>query len=294
MKKITAIVMAMVIAMSCLVPAYATDSVKEETTEQVVTVESFLENIISAIEDFLEAVLVGLGIIEPEHTDTKDAYEVGEPEPVLPVKLVPINESSTAMINRGHFYKFYEKTSTEGTVESYADGFEVVTETYDYEYPESFDLWFLYGLDEQVTEEELFTEYVKVQGDGYAVVTKSDETYVGTGSYVEVYNGNGTDDASDDFLVEAFNVVIFGDINGNGVVDDNDVSMVRDEIGGVTSWSGRWGEDEEYRPYLKLAADANRDNFISTADTTAIREHIADYSELTQCPDELFRSIFIH
>lgn len=210
-------------------------------------------------------------IISDENADTS-----------LPVKLIPLNEASTAMINR------------DGVIESYVDeSFEVITDVYGYETPEDYERWVVYGLDVKLTHHRLFNEFVKVQGDGYAIVENKYGEYLGSGSTIKVYDRNSTVDTADDTLVEQFYIVIVGDPSGDGQITDWDRYMVSNEIGYVTVWSRpAWGE---YIFYKHCAADINGDERVLTSDSAVMNEIMGEIKNAKdyQIKKDLYGNYFI-
>lgn len=157
------------------------------------------------------------------------------------VKLVPA-EGSTTVIER------------DGVKESIADG----TVTSDpYEAPDSYDTWVIYGLKTGLRDTTLKVDdaagttsaYIDIQGDGYTVVTPVTRGRLGTGTLVEVY------DYVTGEKVEEFYVVIFGDIDGNSVVNAIDYGAVIEEVMNPV-WSPR--ATRVYYLFLAADLDGNR------------------------------------
>lgn len=134
--------------------------------------------------------------------------------------------------------------------------------------------WFVYGLKEKLTKEVLLDQYIDVMGDGYIKLKLSSDRFVGTGTVIEVY------DYVTGELVESFWAVIFGDIDGNGVVRATDVSMCRDESIGKTGWSDRF--DPEYRCYRMKAADVDGNGVIRSVDEGIIDDHSVGTRDIDQ------------
>ena len=158
------------------------------------------------------------------------------------VMLIPKNDTCTTVIDRDGL-----------TVDDYVDG-------------ES--KWYVYGLVQMITTEELLDEYIDVSGDG-KIVLEFEETqnagYPGTGTIIKVYD-NVTGE-----MVESFRIIIFGDLNGDAYINAVDVAMATDESIYVTSWS--YEGSKEYLEYRVLAADVNEDGQIRATDVAIISDH---------------------
>ena len=171
------------------------------------------------------------------------------------VKLVP-TEGSTTMIERN------------GAIESYNDGYSVSAEPIKAAEGETFAKYLIYGLKlglrDTVLATETSTVWVEVLGDGYTTVTPVSKGRLGTGSLVEVYDRNGTDDKADDILVEQFYVVIFGDLDGNARLTSGDTSLLKAEIASPV-WSGK-----NQITYLFRAANLDGNRRITSGDVAKL------------------------
>ncbi len=215
-------------------------------------------------------------------------------ETELPVKLVPIDKSSTATIERycivdeepQTFIETYNEivcvtcgllknTEEQASHHSYCMCGEttytdrVEKDRYDYVAPleKPYDEWYIYGIKENTTVDEFFSDYVKVQGDGYATITTVSGDIVSTGAVVEVYNRNGTETTDDDTLVEQFYVILFGDITCDGKVDDSDRLAMRRVLCNVGSW--KWYSRRTPVKYMWKAGDMNTDEYLIDANDSA-------------------------
>ena len=158
------------------------------------------------------------------------------------VMLVPKTATCTTVIDRDGL-----------TVDDYVDG-------------ES--KWYVYGLVQMITTEELLGEYIDVSGDGKIVLEFEESQnagYPGTGTLIKVYD-NVTGE-----MVESFRIIIFGDLNGDAYINAVDVAMATDESIYVTSWS--YAGSDEYLEYRVLAADVNEDKQIRATDVAIISDH---------------------
>ena len=135
------------------------------------------------------------------------------------------------------------------------------------------DYNFIYGLEECLTVDRL-SDYLSVENDGYFEVTcvKGYEPYVGTGAIVKLY------DSIDDSLLEAFYVVIFGDLNGDSYVQAYDARIAIDEGLYLTNWSQEFLCDDnygfipnpDYSPSKFMAANLDKDGIINMSDWSII------------------------
>lgn len=118
---------------------------------------------------------------------------------------------------------------------------------------------YIYGLSERLTEEDLRANYIKVNGDGEIRVTKVGSfKYLGTGTKIEVV------DRVTGEVVEIYYLIIFGDVNGDSIVNATDASIINREATGKTSWSSASSEAYDYCKVL--AADADRNDSITADD----------------------------
>lgn len=138
--------------------------------------------------------------------------------------------------------------------------------------------WYVYGIKEYIKAPELLDKYIDVSGDGRIELIHVENglggtwEYTGTGTVINVYNRMGTpDDTSDDILVESFHIVIFGDINGDSVVQAIDATYVYDEAAGLTSWANPGSG--KYVHYLEKAANIDGNLYVDAVDATYIGDH---------------------
>ncbi len=172
------------------------------------------------------------------------------------VKLVPLNSDSTAVIERDGIVETWHEF---GDVLPYGISADNIKEPDDTAYDsEGFDRWFVYGLKENMTEAD-FADFVKVTGDGTMKIIPTEAGY-GTGTVIEVYDGN--------VLVEQFFVIIFGDMDGNGIIDINDSALLRTE-----SVEGTWSVANKVY-YLIKAANLDLNDYIDIDDSALERTAI--------------------
>ena len=90
---------------------------------------------------------------------------------------------------------------------------------------------------------------------------KSSTGRVATGYTIAVYDETGA-------LVEEFYIVIFGDVNQDGYVNNADATMIKNETVRKTSWSR--ATSDSYMPRLVRAANVNGDAYVNNSDSTAV------------------------
>ena len=133
---------------------------------------------------------------------------------------------------------------------------------------------YIYGLKTQLTETELVDEYLNVIGNGTLVVHAKDGT-IGTGTVVELVS-NYTGD-----VLETYQLVIFGDLNGDGIInstDTTDVRMMRARL-----------KDATFNNPYTFAADVVEDSNINSSDETSIRMLAARIATIDQVTREIHR-----
>ncbi len=133
--------------------------------------------------------------------------------------------------------------------------------------------WYVYGLTDRMQINARFDEkrldtYIDVSGDGYYEVVefKVKEGSVGTGTVINVYD-NLTGE-----LVESFWIIIYGDLDGDGIIANNDYTIALTEHAGLTSWSAVDGD--EYIHYYTKAADLNGNDYFNFTDAVQIDYYV--------------------
>ena len=143
------------------------------------------------------------------------------------------------------------------------------------------DNMFIYGLEELITEAD-YANYLAVEGDGYFEVVANPHGY-GTGTEIKLYD-NVTKEC-----LETYYVIIFGDINGDALVDSTDVSMATNEAASVTKWSvkqkysaGNLVDNSSYVAYMAMAADLDKDGMITSNDIYLINSRSLSITTIDQ------------
>lgn len=115
-----------------------------------------------------------------------------------------------------------------------------------------------------------FVKNLNIVG-GYAQVktasgsTKQNTAVVGSGDTVYIYYDNGTQYAK-------WTVLIYGDANGDGKIDNSDRVKIRNHVLGTSKLSGA----------LAVAADVNKDGQVNNTDRVKVRNHVLGTSLITQ------------
>lgn len=106
---------------------------------------------------------------------------------------------------------------------------------------------------------------------GYAQVkngsgaNKQDSAVVATGDTVYIYYDNGTQYAQ-------WSVVLYGDANGDGKIDNSDRVKIRNHVLGTSSLSGA----------MAASADVNKDGRVNNTDRVKVRNHVLGTSLISQ------------
>ena len=150
------------------------------------------------------------------------------------------------------------------------------------DYDAATSTWYVYGLTDKLRIETTYDmkrldTYVDVSGDGYYEVVdfKVKDGSVGTGTVINVYD-NVTGE-----LVESFWIIIYGDLNGDGVISNLDYTIALAEDAGETTWS-RKIDTENYVHYKAKAANVNGDTIFSITDAAQINYYVLGTVRINQ------------
>ncbi len=196
----------------------------------------------------------------------------------IAVKLVPVEGSTTVVDRNGVRESYNSGTDRDG------NAYTPVNPT-PYAEPDSYDYYFIYGLEFILKDTVLLNDYITVLGDGRIEVIHTStlyKPYVGTGTVINVYDRNDTVETTDDILVETFYIVMFGDINGDSVANSADASIIYDEALGLTGWAWDADGNDEYRAYKVMAADVNYDKVVVSLDAQLVEEYALGIGEIDQ------------
>jgi hypothetical protein len=255
-KKIIAIILAFVFAFSCLAvsasafeleDAFASFSVSSDCVPIIIeVVKSLWQDSIAFFSDFIDIIKTLVGL--GGKTDEPVLPPDTTEEPVEPIVEVKLIALGTTIIDR--------------------------------------DTGIIYGLKEFLTIDEFTSKYVEVQGDGRIEIVDHVYNYIGTGATVNVYNCNGTEDVTDDELVETLRVIIFGDVTGDSVATAVDATFVYDEANGITAWS--IPDSSKYDPYKVIAADLDKDNAITREDGILVGDSSCGICRINQVTGKIY------
>ena len=125
---------------------------------------------------------------------------------------------------------------------------------------------FLYGIEFGVTEETLREQYLAVSGDGRLEIET--DGAIGTGTVIRLVNNEtGAVDAE-------YTVVIFGDIDGDGMLTPTDITALR----GINARISGYAPDS----VNYFAADVTHDGDVNLTDVTTLRNVNARLTTLEQ------------
>ncbi len=200
----------------------------------------------------------------------------------IAIKLVPVEGSTTVVDRNGVRESYNSGTDRDGNAYTPVNGVP-------YETPDSFEEYYIYGIDFRTRDGVLLEHYFTVLGDGRIEIIHVSPKYscAGTGSVVNVYDRCGTAETTDDILVETFYIVIFGDVNGDADANANDASIITNESIGITSWS-MWFSNE-YTPYKLMAADVNYDYSVLAADASLVEAYALGIGKIDQVAGLAFK-----
>ena len=122
---------------------------------------------------------------------------------------------------------------------------------------------------QEILNENILADYLEVEGDGFYKIVPVQTRYYGTGTKVELYDNLDTSAP-----IETYVIVVYGDVNGDSLIEDTDGGLIGDE-GFALAWSTEeyydrdsktWIKNENYDPYKTMAADLNGDGNIDALD----------------------------
>lgn len=105
--------------------------------------------------------------------------------------------------------------------------------------------------------------YAQVKDAGGA--NKQDAAVVASGDTVTIYYNNGTQYAK-------WTALIYGDVNGDGAINNSDRVKIRNHVLGTSPLSGA----------LSVAADVNKDGQVNNSDRVKVRNHVLGTSPISQ------------
>ena len=193
----------------------------------------------------------------------------------IAVKLVPVEGSTTVVDRNGVRESYNEGTDRNGKAYTPVNGTP-------YEATD-FDRYFIYGLKCKLIDTVLLSDYITVLGDGrieIIPVSPAYKRFAGTGTIINVYDRVGTEETTDDILVETFHIVIFGDVNGDSAANSADSSLINDEAIGLSSWSST--RSPEYSAYKAMAGDVENNGRVKTSDSVLVENYALGIGKIDQ------------
>ena len=175
-------------------------------------------------------------------------------------------EGTTTMVQRGNTVESYNSSSSVTINGTARQVIPVDTLTYNYDDPDCID-YYIYGLKTGIAADGGLDEWIEVTGGGnYTVVedTVAANGKVGTGTVIEVHDSEGE-------YVERFHIIIFGDVDGNGRINNADTVAVNSELTDARIWSVE-GEDT-FNICKVIAADLDQNGTVNTDDYVAITNY---------------------
>lgn len=133
---------------------------------------------------------------------------------------------------------------------------------------------FIYGLKIGVTEQEIVDEYIRITGKAHLEFEYIG--YVGTGTIVRLVS-----DVTGEVL-ETYTLVIFGDLNGDGLVNNQDIVIAK-SINAQTAGS-------DFSAAVLFAADLFEDNNVNNSDITIMKNMQSNLIALNQATREQTRT----
>lgn len=133
------------------------------------------------------------------------------------------------------------------------------------------DRKFIYGLKLMITESELLNDYLCVSGNGRLEIT-TDSGFVGTGTRVLLVD-NATDET-----VDTYTVVLFGDVDGDGLISNPDIAALKNRNAQIVPYS----MDEA----SAFACDLIADDVISNQDLSVLKSVFAGIITIDQATRE--------
>lgn len=131
------------------------------------------------------------------------------------------------------------------------------------------DRGYIYGLDAYITVSDLSSYFETSNGGEIKITTVDGSDNVGTGAKVELYNN--------DVLDESFDIIIFGDLTGDGAIDEADLII----IDLYNSWNLE-NFDTFHETSAFFAGDLNNDECIDESDMIFIDMVTAWNGEIDQ------------
>lgn len=114
---------------------------------------------------------------------------------------------------------------------------------------------YIYG----ITPGDNVEDYVQVNNGSFDIVANASGYKNGTGATVTVKNSSGT-------VVDTYTIIIFGDVNGDGVITGVDLMSISQYVSGATS---------ALTDYSHVSADVNGDETITGVDLMSVSQYVS-------------------
>jgi len=127
------------------------------------------------------------------------------------------------------------------------------------------------GISPGTSQEDFASQCVKIQGDAYLKITATQNGF-GTGSIIQLIN------TADNQTIHSYTLIIFGDVNGDGIIDSADASDLVDYENFVKA-EGFLSEN-----LFRMAANLNGDDIIDSLDSSIMTDYenfLVDINPLT-------------
>ena len=126
---------------------------------------------------------------------------------------------------------------------------------------------FIYGLKVGISEAELISIFLGVEGNGHIVISTSTGS-IGTGTTVTLISDNTG------LPIAAYTIIIFGDTNGDGIISQVDMINLNAAVSGSSS--------SALSDAALFAVDLNGDGFTSLSDVAQLKSVIARSASINQ------------
>ena len=136
----------------------------------------------------------------------------------------------------------------------------------------------IFGVDANISEAQLLNNFIAATGEGSIEVSASSRR-MGTGTVITLCDANGTE-------LESYYLVVFGDIDGNGIINSSDMALANDGL-------ANGFESDCYRIAANVSITRRNDRFNATdvaellnmfqntgIDQAEIADTLAYYSDL--------------
>ncbi len=135
------------------------------------------------------------------------------------------------------------------------------------------DLNFIYGLKPGITQTEFESSYIITPSSAKLVYTYVNGNF-GTGTKVELV------DKITNEIAQTYQIIIFGDYNGDGSIDSNDEGLIIDTVNYRYTALGTEQESAFF-----MAGDVYRDGVIDENDACIVLNSLNGFSPINQSPD---------